>query len=36
MKMKKGFLLLAIIVGVIGVGLGAYTMFLSINDIINP
>ena len=25
MKMKKGFLLLAIIVGVIGVGLGDYT-----------
>jgi ABC-type lipoprotein release transport system permease subunit len=34
--MKKIFLLFAILVGVIGVGLGAYTMFLTISNIINP
>ena len=33
---KKNFLILAIIVGFIGLALGGYTMFLSINDIIKP
>ena len=36
MVIKKNFLILAIIVGFIGVALGSYTMFLSINDIIKP
>ncbi len=36
MVRKKKFLLLAIAVGFIGVALGSYTMFLSINDIIKP
>jgi len=36
MVRKKKFLLLAITVGFIGVALGSYTMFLSINDIIKP
>tara|TARA_B100000678_G_scaffold230393_1_gene198802 strand:+ start:317 stop:427 length:111 start_codon:yes stop_codon:yes gene_type:complete len=33
---KKKFLLLAMTVGFIGLALGSYTMFLSINDIIKP
>ena len=36
MVRKKNFLLLAITVGFIGIVLGSYTMFLSINDIIKP
>jgi len=36
MVIKKNFLILAIIVGFIGVALGGYTMFLSISDIIIP
>jgi hypothetical protein len=36
MVKKKNFLLLAIVVGFIGLALGGYTMFLSINDIIKP
>jgi len=36
MVKKKNFLLLAITVGFIGVALGGYTMFLSINNIIKP
>jgi len=36
MVRKKNFLLLAITVGFIGIALGSYTMFLSINDIIKP
>ena len=36
MVIKKNFLILAIIVGFIGVALGGYTMFLSISDIIKP
>jgi len=36
MTIKKNFLLLAIIVGIIGVGLGIYTMLTTINHIINP
>ena len=36
MVIKKNFLILAIIVGFIGVTLGGYTMFLSISDIIIP
>ncbi len=33
---KKNFLVLAIIVGIIGVSLGGYTIFLTINDMIKP
>jgi len=33
---KKKFLVLAISVGFVGLVLGSYTMFLSINDIIKP
>ena len=36
MAKKKKFLVLAIIVGVIGVSLGGYTIFLSISDMIKP
>ena len=36
MVVKKNFLILAIVVGFIGLILGSYTMFLSINDIIKP
>ncbi len=30
--MKKGFLILAMIVGLVGIGLGLYTMFSSITN----
>ena len=33
---KKKFLILAIIVGIIGVSIGGYTIFLSISDMIKP
>ena len=33
MATKKKFLVLAIIVGIIGVSLGGYTIFLTINEI---
>ena len=36
MATKKKFLVLAIIVGVIGISLGGYTIFLSISDMIRP
>ena len=36
MATKKKFLILAIIVGIIGVSLGGYTIFLSIIDMIKP
>jgi len=36
MTAKKKFLVLAIIVGFIGLVLGSYTMFISINNIIKP
>jgi hypothetical protein len=36
MVTKKNFLILAIVVGFAGLALGGYTMFLSINNIINP
>jgi len=36
MVAKKKFLILAITVGFVGIALGSYTMFLSINDIIRP
>ena len=36
MTTKKKFLILAIIVGIIGVSLGGYTIFLSIADMIKP
>ena len=36
MSTKKKFLVLAIIVGMIGIALGSYTIFLSISDIIRP
>jgi len=36
MATKKNFLVLAIIVGFIGLVLGSYTMFISINNIIIP
>ena len=36
MAKKKKFLVLAIIVGIIGVSLGGYTIFLSISDMIKP
>jgi len=36
MVAKKKILILAITVGFVGVALGCYTMFLSINDIIRP
>ena len=36
MAIKKNFLLLAMIVGSGGIGLGIYTMFLSISDMIHP
>jgi len=36
MATKKKFLVLAITVGFIGLVLGSYTMFISINNIIKP
>ena len=36
MAAKKKFLVLAIIVGMIGVSLGGYTIFLSISNMIKP
>jgi len=36
MATKKKFLVLAIVVGFIGLVLGSYTMFISINNIIKP
>jgi len=36
MVAKKKFLFLAMAVGFVGLALGGYTMFLSINDIIKP
>ena len=36
MVAKKNFLVLAIVVGFIGLVLGSYTMFISINNIIKP
>ena len=33
---KKKFLLFAIMVGFVGIGLGIFTMFSSINNIIQP
>ena len=36
MTTKKKFLILAIIVGTIGVSLGGYTIFLSISNMIKP
>jgi len=36
MATKKHFLVLAITVGFIGLVLGSYTMFISINNIIKP
>jgi len=36
MTVKKKFLVLAIAVGFIGLILGSYTMFISINNIIKP
>jgi len=36
MSTKKNFLILAIVVGSVGLVLGSYTMFISINNIIIP
>jgi len=36
MAAKKNFLVLAIVVGFVGLVLGSYTMFISINNIIMP
>jgi len=36
MVAKKKFLFLAMAVGFVGLALGSYTIFLSINNIINP
>jgi len=36
MATKKKFLVLAIVVGFVGLVLGSYTMFISINNIIKP
>jgi len=36
MAANKKFLILAIVVGFIGLVLGSYTMFISINNIIIP
>jgi len=36
MVAKKKFLILAMAVGFIGLALGSYTIFLSINNIIKP
>jgi len=36
MATKKKFLVLAIAVGFVGLVLGSYTMFISINNIIKP
>jgi hypothetical protein len=35
MKIKRNFLLLAIIVGFGGIALGIFTMFLSISDLLH-
>ena len=35
MAIKKNFLVLAIIVGIIGISLGGYTIFESINNMIS-
>jgi len=35
MKIKRNFLLLAIIVGFVGIALGIFTMFLSISDLLH-
>jgi len=36
MVAKKNFLILAMVVGFVGLALGGYTIFLSINNIIKP
>ena len=36
MATKKKFLVLAIIVGIVGVSLGGYTIFLTISNLIRP
>jgi len=36
MVAKKKFLILAMAVGFVGLALGSYTIFLSINDVIKP
>tara|TARA_Y100000310_G_scaffold297217_1_gene330046 strand:- start:172 stop:306 length:135 start_codon:yes stop_codon:yes gene_type:complete len=36
MVTKKKFLILAMIVGFVGLALGSYTIFFSINNIIKP
>jgi hypothetical protein len=36
MATKKKFLILAIVVGFVGLVLGSYTIFISINNIIQP
>jgi hypothetical protein len=36
MATKKRFLILAIVVGFVGLVLGSYTIFISINNIIQP
>ena len=36
MATKKKLLVLAIIVGIVGVSLGGYTIFLSISNVIRP
>jgi len=36
MAAKKKFLILAMAVGFVGLALGSYTIFLTINDIIKP
>jgi len=36
MVAKKKFLILAMAVGVVGLALGGYTIFLAINNIIKP
>jgi len=36
MASKKKFLILAMAVGFVGLALGSYTIFLSINNIIKP
>ena len=33
---KKNFLLLAIMVGFVGIGLGIFTMFSTINNVLQP
>jgi hypothetical protein len=36
MAAKKKFLILAMVVGFVGLALGSYTIFLTINNIIKP